>query len=103
MFAVRCHHIRFLRVGLVQTGKQVGKKKPKPQGLVKYCLVYGMHPSELGIDDEEKYNRVLAEYNQFVKGYDREIASILPHGRQASISQIKNRTGGRNRTERRGS
>jgi hypothetical protein len=81
----------------------VGKKKPKPRGLVKYCLTYGMHPSELGIGDEEKYNQILAEYNQFIEGYDREIASILPHGRQGSINQIKNRTGGRNRTERRGS
>jgi hypothetical protein len=59
--------------------------------------------SELGIADEEKYNRVLAEYNQFVKGYGREIASVLPYGKHASVDQIKNRTGGRNRKERRGS
>jgi hypothetical protein len=64
-----------------------------------YCLEHQMHPRELGIPDSDRYDLIVACYESMMPAPHKKQASH----RSASINQIKNRTGGRNRKERRGS
>lgn len=88
------------------------RRKPKPRvifdpmvdddawelGAAVICIENKMHPSELGITDSDQYDLVVEYYRMLQAPHTMP----APH-RSASINQIKNRTGGRNRKERRGS
>jgi len=67
---------------------------------MKTCIEYDCRPEELGITDQRKidlFNKKIAELR------DTNVIAKQVGYRSASVDTIKDRTGGRNRKERRGS
>jgi hypothetical protein len=73
-------------------------------GKVNYCMRNGIHLSELGVSTHKYYALLIEKYNERVKAFHfrQEVEKSVTY-RSTSVDNIKDRTGGRNRKEHRGS